>query len=170
MSTDGRARGLDFAGFPVRCAPSCVRGQVVAPPAPATSNRACGSPAHGSPTPFTARVRLLPPGLVGSGCDDGPISSGLGTPSSHPTGRSYNHAAGFASRYGALGCTPLTERSTLGFDPTRFRRDRQPATGPLSAIRTGLPPASEDEPTSQSSTTQCNQPLIPTGRTGVPYE
>jgi hypothetical protein len=34
------------------------------------SNRACGSPAHGSPTFFTGGVRLDPPGPVGSGCDD----------------------------------------------------------------------------------------------------
>src|SRR6266545_8279948 len=40
-------------------------------PAPATSNRACGSPAHGSPTPFTVGMRLFPPGLSRPGCDHG---------------------------------------------------------------------------------------------------
>ncbi len=41
------------------------------PPA-ATSNRACGSPAHGSPTFFTAGIRLSPsPGPVGPWRDDG---------------------------------------------------------------------------------------------------
>jgi hypothetical protein len=39
------------------------------PPA-ATSIRACGSPAHGSPTFFTAGIRLAPPGPAGPGCDD----------------------------------------------------------------------------------------------------
>jgi len=36
-------------------------------PAPASSNRACGSPAHGSPTSFTAGIRLSPPVPAGSG-------------------------------------------------------------------------------------------------------
>ncbi len=39
------------------------------------SNRACGSPAHGSPTSFTAGVRCHPPGPEGSGCGDGPIKA-----------------------------------------------------------------------------------------------
>jgi hypothetical protein len=43
------------------------------PPA-ATSNRACGSPAHGSPTFFTADIRLFPsPGPVRAWRDDGSI-------------------------------------------------------------------------------------------------
>src|SRR5438067_12314371 len=37
------------------------------------SNRACGSPAHGSPTPFTAGIRRSPPDPVGSGCDNDPV-------------------------------------------------------------------------------------------------
>src|SRR3954447_21848933 len=37
------------------------------------SNRACGSPAHGSPTFFTGGVRLDPPGPIGPGCDDDAI-------------------------------------------------------------------------------------------------
>src|SRR5688572_23290156 len=37
------------------------------------SNRACGSPAHGSPTSFTAGIRLLPPGPVRPGGDNGSI-------------------------------------------------------------------------------------------------
>jgi hypothetical protein len=39
------------------------------PPA-ATSNRACGSPAHGSPTFFTIGIRSAPPAPVGSGRDN----------------------------------------------------------------------------------------------------
>jgi hypothetical protein len=39
-------------------------------PAPAASNRACGSLAHGSPTPFTAGIRLSPPVPEGPGVDD----------------------------------------------------------------------------------------------------
>ena len=42
------------------------------PPA-ATSIRARGSPAHGSPTSFTAGIRLFPPGLVGPESDDGSV-------------------------------------------------------------------------------------------------
>ena len=38
---------------------------------PRPSNRACGSPAHGSPTSFTAGIRRDPPGPEGSGCGDG---------------------------------------------------------------------------------------------------
>lgn len=41
--------------------------------------------------------------------------------------------------------------STLGFDAALSRRYRQPATGPMTATRTGLTPASDDELTSQSS-------------------
>jgi len=70
MITEGRAGGLYSAGFPVGCALSQARGRVVTAPAPATSNRACGSPAHGSPTPFTAGIRSFPPGLSGPGCDN----------------------------------------------------------------------------------------------------
>ncbi len=39
---------------------------VWSPPA-ATSNRACGSPAHGSPTFFTAGIRLIPVATPGEG-------------------------------------------------------------------------------------------------------
>jgi hypothetical protein len=40
---------------------------------PRPSNRACGSPAHGSPTPFTDGVRPEPAGPMGPGCDDDAI-------------------------------------------------------------------------------------------------
>src|ERR1700758_4020559 len=73
MMSDGRTQGLDAAGFPVGCPSPGARGQVGSLPAPATSNRACGSPAHGLPTSFTAGIRSLPPGLVGPGCDDGSV-------------------------------------------------------------------------------------------------
>jgi hypothetical protein len=68
--SDGRAQGLSSAGFSVGCATPGDLGQVIPFPAPATSNRACGSPAPGSPTPFTGGVRFLPPGLVRPGRDD----------------------------------------------------------------------------------------------------
>jgi hypothetical protein len=73
MMSDGRTQGLLAAGFPVGCPSPGARGQVGSLPAPATSNRACGSPAHGLPTPFTAGIRFLPPGLVGPGCDHGSV-------------------------------------------------------------------------------------------------
>ena len=57
-----RSRSHFSPGFP--CGPlHCGdHGQVAPFPAPAASNRACGSPAHGSPTPFTAGIRPFPPG------------------------------------------------------------------------------------------------------------
>src|ERR1700752_5376264 len=70
MMPDGRPQGLYSAGFPVGCATPGDLGQVIPFPAPAASNRACGSPAHGSPTPFTAGIRSFPPGLVRPGRDD----------------------------------------------------------------------------------------------------
>ena len=48
----------------------CTRRQI--PPA-ATSIRACGSPAHGSPTPFTAGIRPLPPRLERPWGHDDPV-------------------------------------------------------------------------------------------------
>src|SRR5882757_3586332 len=75
MITDGRTQGLCAAGFPVGCPSPGAPGQAVATPAPATSNRACGSPAHGSPTPFTAGIRFLPPGLVGPGCNNSSVEA-----------------------------------------------------------------------------------------------
>src|SRR6476620_6424937 len=42
---------------------------------PRPSNRACGSPAHGSPTSFTGGVRFGPPGPVGPGCDDDAVEA-----------------------------------------------------------------------------------------------
>jgi hypothetical protein len=48
---------------------------------------------------------------------------GLGTPCSPPEGRTFNDAAGFASCYGPLACSPFTGPSTLGFDPTRFQTE-----------------------------------------------
>src|SRR5271165_7504717 len=56
-----------FACGPLHCRDD---GQVAPFPAPATSNRACGSPAHGSPTPFTGGIRLPPPVPEGPGGDD----------------------------------------------------------------------------------------------------
>ena len=70
--SDGRSQGLSSAGFPVGCATPGDLGQVIPFPAPATSNRAGGSPAPGSPTPFTAGIRLSPPVLEGPGGDDVP--------------------------------------------------------------------------------------------------
>src|SRR5213079_1087338 len=70
-----RAEGLHSAGFPDGCALSRARGQVASAPAPAASNRACGSPAHGSPTPFTAGIRLVPPGLSRPGRDGDPVQA-----------------------------------------------------------------------------------------------
>src|SRR5437762_3279849 len=80
MMSDGRAEGLHSAGFPDGCALSRARGQVVIAPDPATSNRACGSPAHGSPTPFTAGIPSLPPGLGRPGCDNGCVEADQAAP------------------------------------------------------------------------------------------
>src|SRR5262245_15663743 len=71
----GRAEGLHSTGFPDGRALTRARGQFASPPAPAASNRACGSPAHGSPTSFTAGIRSFPPGLVGPGCDNDSVKA-----------------------------------------------------------------------------------------------
>ena len=42
---------------------------------PRPSNRACGSPAHGSPTSFTAGIRCHPPGPSGPGCFHGSVKT-----------------------------------------------------------------------------------------------
>jgi hypothetical protein len=41
--------------------------RLVGSPPAATSNRACGSPAHGSPTFFTAGIWLIPDATPGEG-------------------------------------------------------------------------------------------------------
>ena len=48
--------------------------------------RACGSPAHGSPTPFTAGIRSLPPGPVRPGCDNDPDKIDQGEGPGHLVG------------------------------------------------------------------------------------
>ena len=63
------------AGFPAGCATPVSLARSAPFPVPATSNRACGSPAHGSPTPFTAGIRLLPPGLPRPGRDSDSIQA-----------------------------------------------------------------------------------------------
>src|SRR5271157_4105597 len=71
VAVPGVRSGSHFSpGFP--CGPlHCGDHNQVAPfPAPAASNRACGSPAHGSPTSFTAGIRPCPPVPEGPGVDD----------------------------------------------------------------------------------------------------
>lgn len=71
--TDGKIQGLRAAG--VGCLSPGALGHAVVTPAPATSYRACGSPAHGLPTPFASGIRLLPPGLAGPGCDNDSVQA-----------------------------------------------------------------------------------------------
>jgi hypothetical protein len=63
----GRTRRHDDRrGFPRGRSSSCPwPGCSVSSSRP--SIRACGSPAHGLPTPFTGGIRLVPPGLAGPG-------------------------------------------------------------------------------------------------------
>ena len=56
----GRPSSLGACGFPSGCPTAVAVARYVPFPAPATSNRACRSPAHGSPTSFTAGIRLVP--------------------------------------------------------------------------------------------------------------
>src|SRR5260370_14797554 len=70
MCVGGGARGLCPAFCAVGCRTAVLCGMLFPFPPPATSNRACGSPAPGSPTPFTGGMRFLPPGLVSPGRDD----------------------------------------------------------------------------------------------------
>jgi hypothetical protein len=79
-------------------------------------------------------------------------------------------AVGLASCCGPFSCYTLTGLSTLGFDPTRFK------TGPpvcylglLTATRTGLTPASDDEHEQAKITPLLTRLTFPcsTGRTKV---
>ena len=58
------------AGFPAGCATPVSLARSAPFPVPAASNRACGFPAHGSPTPFTAGFRSFPPVPEGPGVND----------------------------------------------------------------------------------------------------
>jgi len=71
---------------------------------------------------------------------------GLGIPLPRPfPARKTDDAAGFASRYGPLGCTPTKGRSTLGFATGISPDTASLLPDLLTATRTGLPPASDDE-------------------------
>jgi hypothetical protein len=78
MSHNGRplrenSNSLDRAGGSAGGAGAARRCRLAWFPPAATSNRACGSLAHGSPTPFTAGIRsapLDPPVPEGAGGDD----------------------------------------------------------------------------------------------------
>jgi hypothetical protein len=96
--------------------------------------------AHGSPTPFTAGIRLVPPVPEGAGCDDGPVE----VDQTHSVGRQVGHGrhavargaarlllfpaqrAGFlTTRQTSLDASdhsvaPPTGLSTLRLDPGRF--------------------------------------------------
>src|SRR5512132_4740573 len=61
-------------GFPPGAQPVTV-GRCRSVSSALPSNRACGSPAHGSPTSFTAGIRLLPPGPVRPWRNDGPVEA-----------------------------------------------------------------------------------------------
>ena len=62
---------FEFLRFPVRVSHCRGRDQgVCSVSSSRPSNRACGSPAHGSPTSFAAGIRLLPPGFARPGRGD----------------------------------------------------------------------------------------------------
>src|ERR1700736_6217303 len=112
MMADGRTQGLRAAGFPVGCPSPGARGQVGSLPAPATSNRACGSPAHGLPTPFTAGIRFLPPGLA------------------RPGGANVSSQADKPTSVRGFGAKPAQAEATPAFVP--FAEDqREPIHGVL---------------------------------------
>src|SRR5829696_2621689 len=69
-TTDGRTRGLMFLRFPARLSHYGVHGPRCLVSSSRPSNRACGSPAHGLPTPFTTDIRPFPPGLARPGCNN----------------------------------------------------------------------------------------------------
>ena len=68
--SDGRRAAYGPDGFPCRLQHRATVVRVLSVSSPSPSNRACGSPAHGSPTSFTTGIRFLPPVPVGSGYDD----------------------------------------------------------------------------------------------------
>jgi hypothetical protein len=81
-----------------RCGSTC---RPVSSPRP--SNRACGSPAHGSPTPFTAGIRFYPPGPEGSGCSDGSLSGQVDQPELVRRAIGHDVPAGVAGTTVSLG-------------------------------------------------------------------
>src|SRR4051794_24222761 len=75
-----------------------------------------------------------------------------------------NDAAGFATRYGPLSCSP-TRAFDAGLRPDPFPdRAASLLPGLLAATRTGLTPAGDDE--LQTTTRPLDDHLLITGRTG----
>jgi len=65
----GRSRSLGARSFPSGCPTSVTLAMPLRFQLPPV-DRACGSPAHGSPTSFTAGIRCHPPGPKGPGRGD----------------------------------------------------------------------------------------------------
>jgi len=78
-----------------------------------------------------------------------PISKGSTLPDTTHNRRLSNDAAGFASRYGPLSRSPIRAFDT-GLRPRPFPNETASLLpGLLTATRTGLTPASDDELTTQ---------------------
>jgi hypothetical protein len=60
-TTGGRSRSLMFLRFPARLSHYGGHGRCCLVSSSCPSHRACGSPEHGLPTPFTANIRSFPP-------------------------------------------------------------------------------------------------------------
>ena len=96
------------------------------------SNRACGSPAHGSPTSFAAGVRRSPPGPVGSGCDDGSVEADQAV------------AVGLLEDPAAVVCAALVAfADEQGEAIERVGRDQVEVLGGVSVAEVARPAAQE---------------------------
>src|SRR5205085_6398117 len=94
--------------------------------APHGAHRACGSPAHGLPTPFTAGIRSFPPGLVRPGCDDNSAQADQSAPVWHAVGEH-----GQAAAPSAFMSLPNEERQTFG----RVGTDRVEAVAGMAVAK-----------------------------------
>ena len=132
-TTDGRSRSLCSCGFP-RGGPTPVAlaGDSFSSSRP--SNRACGSPAPGLPTPFTAGIRSFPPGLVRPGCDDDSRQADQSTSVRRLVGEH-----GQAEASSAFMSLPDEQRQTFG----RVITDRVEAGGGVAVAKIGHPAAQE---------------------------
>jgi hypothetical protein len=108
-TTDGRSRSLMFLRFPARLSHYGDHGRCCLVSSSRPSHRACGSPAHGLPTPFTASIRLFQPGLVRPGCDHDSRQADQPAPVRRLVGEH-----GQAAAPSAIVSFPNEERQTFG--------------------------------------------------------
>ena len=130
---DAASDTAESCGGCVREAPGVARrGRLTLVSSRPPSNRACGSPAHGSPTSFAAGVRRSPPGPVGSGCDDGSVEADQAV------------AVGLLEDPAAVVCAALVAfADEQGEAIERVGRDQVEVLGGVSVAEVARPAAQE---------------------------